>query len=123
MLSLLQTSSSSHGWLGGDRVSCAAESLRATTGGPTTGVTVLPCLVMTAATEPGDPGRDFLSAVALLRDLPEHMLVRGQVGAVVEPLDKATAHVEFSDDDGRPYAIVPCPGDALLVLRTTPLAA
>jgi Domain of unknown function (DUF4926) len=80
-------------------------------------------LVMTATTEPGDPGRDFLSAVALLRDLPQHKLVRGQVGTVVETLDESTALVEFSADDGGAYAIIPCPRDALLVLRTAPLAA
>jgi hypothetical protein len=79
--------------------------------------------MMTATTEPGDPGRDFLRAVALLRDLPEYGLVRGRVGAVVEALDQTTALVEFSDDDGRAYAIVPCPRDALLILRTAPLAA
>jgi hypothetical protein len=78
---------------------------------------------MTIGTERGDRGRDFLSAVALLRDLPQHGLVRGQVGTVVEPLDEATALVEFSDDKGQGYAIAPCPRDALLVLRTTPLAA
>jgi len=48
-----------------------------------------------------------LAAVALLRDLPEHGLLRGQVGTIVEPLDGATALVEFSDDSGRAYAIVP----------------
>jgi Domain of unknown function (DUF4926) len=79
--------------------------------------------MMTATTEPGDPGRDFLRAVALLRDLPDHGLVRGQVGAVVEALDQTTALVEFSDDKGHAYAIVPCPRDSLLVLRTAPLAA
>ena len=67
--------------------------------------------------------RDFLSAAALLRDLPEHGLARGQVGTIVEALDEATALVEFSDDHGRAYAIAPCPRDALLVLRTAPLAA
>ena len=44
-------------------------------------------------------------------------------GVIVEPLDKATALVEFSDDKGQAYAVVPCPRDTLLVLRTTPLAA
>jgi Domain of unknown function (DUF4926) len=78
---------------------------------------------MTATTGQGDRGTDFLSAVALLRDLPQHALVRGQVGTVVEPLNETTVLVEFSDDDGRAYAIVPCPRDALLVLRTAPLAA
>jgi Domain of unknown function (DUF4926) len=78
---------------------------------------------MAAPTASNDRGSDFLSAVALLHDLPEYGLVRGQVGAVVEPLDETTALVEFSDDDGRAYAIVACPRDALLALRTAPLAA
>ncbi|MBV8796403.1 MAG: DUF4926 domain-containing protein [Hyphomicrobiales bacterium] len=78
---------------------------------------------MTTGTGLGDPGRDFLAAIALLRDLPEYGLVRGQVGTVVEPLDEATALVEFDDDKGVAYAIVPCPRDALLVLRMAPLAA
>jgi hypothetical protein len=64
-----------------------------------------------------------LSAVALLRNLPEHGLVRGKVGTIVEELDDATALVEFSDDLGRAYAIAPCPRDALLRLRTGPLGA
>jgi Domain of unknown function (DUF4926) len=64
-----------------------------------------------------------LATVALLRDLPQHGLIRGQVGTVVEPLDEMTALVEFSDDMGHAYGIVPCPRDALLVLRTAPLAA
>jgi Domain of unknown function (DUF4926) len=78
---------------------------------------------MTGATPENNEGRDLLSTVALLRDLPEHGLVRGQVGTVVEALDDATSLVEFSDDQGRAYAIAPCPRDALLVLRTAPLAA
>jgi hypothetical protein len=63
-----------------------------------------------------------LAAIALLRDLPENGLVRGQVGTVVEPLDEATALVEFDDDQGVAYAIVPCSRDALLVPRTAPPA-
>jgi hypothetical protein len=78
---------------------------------------------MMTATAPGDRGRDFLSAVALIRDLPQHGLIRGQIGTIVEDLDDATALVEFSGDDGRAYAVVPCPRDALLVLRTAPVVA
>ena len=78
---------------------------------------------MTATTVSGDRGREFLSAVALLRDLPQHGLVRGQVGTIVEALDETTVLVEFSDDRGHAYAIVPCSSYALLVLRTSPLAA
>jgi len=78
---------------------------------------------MTSATDQTDERRDLLSAVALLSDLPERGLVRGQVGTIVEPLDEATALVEFRDDEGRAYAIVACPRDALLILHTAPLAA
>jgi Domain of unknown function (DUF4926) len=78
---------------------------------------------MTSATPVAGEARDLLSAVALLCDLPERWLVRGQVGTIVEPLDEATALVEFSDDEWRAYAIVPCPRDALLILRIAPPAA
>jgi Domain of unknown function (DUF4926) len=44
----------------------------------------------------------------LLSDMPAHDLVRGQVGAVVEALDQETLLVEFSDDEGRAYAIASC---------------
>jgi hypothetical protein len=64
-----------------------------------------------------------LDAVALLADVPSARLARGQVGTVVEALDEKTALVEFSDDDGRAYAIAPCPRDVLLVLHYVPEAA
>ncbi len=78
---------------------------------------------MTLAIDRTGEGRELLSSVALLRDLPERGLVRGQVGTIVEPLDNSTALVEFSDDEGCAYAIVPCPREALPILRTAPLAA
>lgn len=61
--------------------------------------------------------------VALLTDLPAQGLSRGQVGTVVEPLDEATVLVEFTDDQGRAYAIAPCPRLELLVLHYVPQAA
>jgi hypothetical protein len=64
-----------------------------------------------------------LDAVALLADVPSARLSRGQFGTVVEALDEKTALVEFSDDDGRAYAVAPCPRDALLVLHYVPEAA
>jgi len=60
---------------------------------------------------------ELLDAVALLADLPKAGLARGQVGTVVEPIDESTALVEFSDDEGRAYAIVPCATRDLLVLH------
>ncbi len=72
--------------------------------------------VMSGATPKSGEARDLLNAVALRRDPPEHGLVRGQAGTIVEALDDAPLPVEFSDDDGRAYAIVPCPRDVLLVV-------
>lgn len=63
-----------------------------------------------------------LDVVALLVDLPEHKLVRGQVGTVVEILDGAY-EVEFSDDTGRTYAELGLRADQLLVLHHRPLCA
>jgi hypothetical protein len=62
-------------------------------------------------------------AVALLTDLPADALTSGQVGTVAEELDTETALVEFSDNQGRAYAIVPCPRAVLLVLRQEPQTA
>jgi hypothetical protein len=62
----------------------------------------------------------LLNVVALLADVPSAGLARGQVGTV---LDESTLLVEFSDDEGRPYAIAPCPRSGLLVLRYEPQAA
>ena len=64
-----------------------------------------------------------LDVVALLEARPEDGLARGQVGTVVETLDARTLLVEFSDDDGRAYALAACPARDLLVLHYVPEAA
>ncbi|MGH6871334.1 MAG: DUF4926 domain-containing protein [Rhizomicrobium sp.] len=64
-----------------------------------------------------------LDVVALLADRPADNLARGQVGTVVEVLDEATELVEFSDDLGRAYAVVPCRDSELIVLHYVPQAA
>ncbi len=64
-----------------------------------------------------------LDVVALLADRPAECLARGQVGTVVEPLDERNVLVEFSDDQGRAYAILPLPVAELLVLHYVPHAA
>ncbi|MBV9531348.1 MAG: DUF4926 domain-containing protein [Bradyrhizobium sp.] len=66
-------------------------------------------------TKNGSPS--LLDVVALLADLSGHRLARGQVGTIVEQLDKKTSLVEFSDDQGRAYAVASCPRDDLLVLH------
>jgi hypothetical protein len=65
----------------------------------------------------------LLDVVALLTDLPAHRLARGQVGTIVELLDEETMLVEFSDEQGRAYAITPCLSSELLVLHYVPQAA
>jgi len=65
----------------------------------------------------------LLDVVALLTDLPAQGLARGQVGTIVDQLDDTTSLVEFSDDQGRAYAVVPCPQENLLVLHYVPEAA
>jgi hypothetical protein len=65
----------------------------------------------------------ILDVVALLTDVPAQRLARGQVGTVVEQLDAETFLVEFSDEEGRAYAITPCPRSELLVLHYVPETA
>ncbi|UFS90301.1 DUF4926 domain-containing protein [Bradyrhizobium daqingense] len=64
-----------------------------------------------------------LDVVALLANVPDHRLARGNVGTVVEELDGKTVLVEFSDDGGRSYAVAPCPRSELLILHYVPEAA
>ena len=50
-------------------------------------------------------GIEMLSVVALLEDLPEDGLVRGQVGSVVENWAPGVYEVEFCDDNGETHAM------------------
>ncbi len=49
-------------------------------------------------------------------------LRRGQVGTVVMMLDEGHFQVEFSDREGRAYAILPLGGSQLMILREQPEA-
>jgi hypothetical protein len=64
---------------------------------------------------------DLLAEVALLRDLPEDGLLRGQVGTVVELLASNAVEVEFSDDQGRTYSTAALDVEDLVPLRHAPL--
>jgi hypothetical protein len=64
-----------------------------------------------------------LDVVALLVDRADEGLARGQVGTVVEVLGGDAVLVEFSDDDGRAYAVIPCERPDLLVLHYARQAA
>jgi hypothetical protein len=67
-----------------------------------------------------ETGPVVLDVVALLADIPDRRLGRGQVGTVVEQLDDATSLVEFSDEQGHAYAIAACPRGDLLTLHYVP---
>jgi hypothetical protein len=68
----------------------------------------------------GMPEIEMLSVVALLEDLPEKSLLRGQVGTIVEKLSPSVYEVEFSDDSGRTYASVALRADQLMRLHHEP---
>ena len=60
---------------------------------------------------------ELLDVVALLYDFKEHGLSRGEVGTVVELLDKGNAYeVEFSDENGQAYCMAAFVATDLLVL-------
>jgi Domain of unknown function (DUF4926) len=79
--------------------------------------------MMTSKDVTGNAGPSLLDVVALLSDLPTQQLARGQVGTVVELLDDSTSLVEFSDERGQAYAVVPCPRTELLTLHYVPEVA
>jgi len=59
--------------------------------------------------------------VALLEDLPQEGLVRGQVGTVVEIWTPGVYEVEFADDNGRTYAMVALKAEQLIRLHHEPV--
>jgi hypothetical protein len=63
----------------------------------------------------------LLDVVALLEDLPEMGLYRGQVGTIVEEYEPNVFEVEFSDLTGRAYAIKTLNADRLMILHYHPL--
>ena len=64
---------------------------------------------------------EILDVVALAHDRLGDGLVRGQVGTVVEALSSELFEVEFSDDQGKTYAMLPLAADELIVLHTAPV--
>lgn len=64
--------------------------------------------------------KSLFQTVALLEDIPEYRLVRGQVGTVVENLAPDVYEVEFSDDDGRTYAMLALRAEQSMMLRFAP---
>lgn len=68
----------------------------------------------------------LLALVALTEDLPGEKLTRGQIGTIVEHLERdgdQALLVEFSDEQGETYAMIPVRPDQLLVLHRDTQAA
>lgn len=65
----------------------------------------------------------LLDVVALTQELPEKDLQPGQVGTVVEVLAPDVYEVEFTDNDGHPYAELALRVEQLLVLHYEPALA
>jgi len=68
----------------------------------------------------------LLSPVALIEDVPGEKLTKGQIGTVVEYLDRDGEEallVDFSDNYGQTFAMLPLKPDQLVVLHRTIEAA
>ncbi|MBN9118853.1 MAG: DUF4926 domain-containing protein [Planctomycetes bacterium] len=62
---------------------------------------------------------ELLDTVALIRDVPEHNLTAGEVGAVVEVLGDGEAfEVEFCDNTGATYGLHTLRADQIMPLHT-----
>lgn len=67
-----------------------------------------------------NPEIRLLDVVALTEDIPDHSLVRGQVGTVVEAHGSGAFEVEFADNEGKTYAMLPLKSTQLLGLHYQP---
>lgn len=70
-----------------------------------------------------NPEIKLLDVVALVEDVPEHHLLRGHMGTVVEVFEPGVFEVEFSNNQGQTYALATLRADQLLLLRTEPARA
>jgi len=65
----------------------------------------------------------LLDVVALLEDLPQLGLYRGQVGTIVEEYEPGVFEVEFSDTTGKAYALETLKESQIMILHYQPLVA
>ncbi len=64
-----------------------------------------------------------LDVVALLKDVPEHNLKKGQVGTIVEKWEDGVFEVEFADKMGQAISFLAVKQDDLLKLYFEEVAA
>jgi hypothetical protein len=62
---------------------------------------------------------NLLDVVALKENLSKHLKM-GQVGTIVEELAPDVYEVEFSDNDGQTYAMLPLKSEQLIKLYFAP---
>jgi hypothetical protein len=62
----------------------------------------------------------LFATVVLTEDLPARGLRRGQVGTIVELLAPGVFEVEFSDNEGRTYALLALHAEQLMALHYEP---
>jgi Domain of unknown function (DUF4926) len=65
----------------------------------------------------------LLDTVALLENIPDLSLYRGQVGTIVEVYEPEVFEVEFVDIQGRTYALETLNSKQLILLHHQPLLA
>ena len=58
----------------------------------------------------------LLDTVALLKDIPDEKLVKGQVGTIVEELDEEVYEVEFTNKRGETIASLALTHEELMLL-------
>ncbi|MEO8230721.1 MAG: DUF4926 domain-containing protein [Ignavibacteriota bacterium] len=63
---------------------------------------------------------NLLDIVALSSDLPNEGLLKGQVGTIVEILSDHVFEVEFANDKGVAYAILPIKSSQIIQLHFNP---
>ena len=59
----------------------------------------------------------LLDTVALLKDMRDERLVKGQVGTIVEELDEGVYEVEFADKQGRTITSLAITAEELMLLH------
>lgn len=59
----------------------------------------------------------ILDVVALLKDIPEKNLIKGQVGTIVEILESEKYEVEFCNKNGETLLIFPLDEKSILLLH------
>ncbi len=59
----------------------------------------------------------ILDVIALLKDMPEKNLLKGQVGTIVEELDENVYEIEFCNNKGETIAMANVTAENLLLLH------